>query len=49
MSDNSVDKMGELSNHEYFSMNSQNNLDFVIQKVKAKEKKTAEAKAGIMN
>jgi hypothetical protein len=34
--ENYVDPYGELSNHEYFSVNKELKLDFVIQKVKSK-------------
>ena len=37
ISDNSVDRIGELANHEYFS-ETVNNLDFVMDKVKTKKK-----------
>jgi hypothetical protein len=38
-SDSYVDPLGELSNYEYFNVNKEIKLDFVIQKVKAKPSK----------
>jgi hypothetical protein len=38
-SDSYIDPLGELSNHEYFNVNKEYKLDFVIQKVKSKPRK----------